>query len=57
MAHGAESKRTKGHGRQAVHLEQGYEERGLDPKEAARREWTTGKMTNDTRLVPLGSQP
>jgi hypothetical protein len=41
MPRGDKSKYTEKQKRKAEHIEEGYEERGLDEKEAARRAWAT----------------
>lgn len=46
MPRGDKSSYTDKQKRQAEHIEEGYEERGVKPKEAARRAWATvNKMT------------
>ncbi len=46
MPQGDKSSYTSKQKRQAEHIEEGYERRGLRPKEAARRAWATvNKMT------------
>lgn len=46
MPRGDKSKYSEKQRRQAEHIEEGYEERGLPEKEAARRAWATvNKMT------------
>jgi hypothetical protein len=46
MARGDKSKYSSKQQRQAEHIEEGYEQRGLPEKEAARRAWATvNKMT------------
>jgi plasmid stabilization system protein ParE len=46
MPRGDKSKYSDKQKRQAEHIEQGYEERGVSEKEAARRAWATvNKMT------------
>ena len=46
MARGSKSKYTSKQKRQAEHIEEGYENRGLPDDEAARRAWATvNKMT------------
>ena len=41
MPRGDKSKYTDKQKRKAEHIEEGYEERGVPPKEAARRAWAT----------------
>ncbi|HLW66195.1 MAG TPA: plasmid stabilization protein [Gemmataceae bacterium] len=41
MARGSKSKYSSKQKRQADHIEQGYERRGVSEKEAARRAWAT----------------
>ena len=46
MARGDKSKYTEKQKRQAEHIEEGYEERGVSEEEAERRAWATvNKMT------------
>jgi plasmid stabilization system protein ParE len=46
MPRGDKSSYTDKQKRQAEHIEEGYEEQGVKPKEAARRAWATvNKMT------------
>jgi len=55
MPRGDKSKYTDKQKRQAEHIEEGYESRGLDENEAARRAWATvNKMTGGGKL-PGGS--
>jgi hypothetical protein len=46
MPRGDKSKYTDKQKRQARHVEEGYEERGLSEKEAARRAWATVNKTS-----------
>ncbi|HEX3598641.1 MAG TPA: hypothetical protein VHU84_00785 [Lacipirellulaceae bacterium] len=41
MAKGSKKKYTKKQGRQAKHVEEGYEKRGVSKKEAKKRAWAT----------------
>jgi hypothetical protein len=41
MPRGSKAKYTNKQQRQAQHIEEGYEKRGLDSKEAERRAWST----------------
>ena len=41
MPRGDKSKYTEKQDRQAEHIEEGYEKRGVPPKEAKRRAWAT----------------
>ena len=41
MAQGSKEKYTDKQKRQAAHIEEGYEERGVSKKEAQRRAWAT----------------
>jgi plasmid stabilization system protein ParE len=46
MPRGDKSRYTSKHKRQAEHIEEGYERRGVRPKEAEKRAWATvNKMT------------
>ena len=46
MPRGDKAKHTDKQKRQARHIEEGYEERGLSEKEAARRAWATVNKTS-----------
>jgi plasmid stabilization system protein ParE len=46
MPRGDKAKYTDKQKRQARHIEEGYEERGLSEKEAARRAWATVNKTS-----------
>src|SRR5262245_14078957 len=55
MPRGDKSKYTTKQKRQAEHIEEGYEERGVSEKEAERRAWATvNKMTHGAKK-PGGS--
>ena len=41
MPRGSKAKYTTKQKRKATHIEEGYEDRGIRPKEAARRAWAT----------------
>jgi hypothetical protein len=65
MPRGDKSKYTEKQRRQARHIEEGYEDRGLSEKDAARRAWATvNKMTGggkkeggSGRGKPMNSAP
>ena len=64
MPRGDKSTYTKKQKRQAEHIEEGYEERGLPHKEAERRAWATvnkmtggGKKSGSGRGKPLNLAP
>jgi plasmid stabilization system protein ParE len=65
MPRGDKSKYTEKQKRQAEHIEEGYERRGLDESEAARRAWATvNKMTGGGKRPggsgegkPLNTEP
>jgi plasmid stabilization system protein ParE len=46
MPRGDKSKYTKKQKRQAEHIEEGYEKRGVSEKEAQRRAWATVNKTH-----------
>ena len=46
MPRGDKSSYTSKQKRQAEHIEEGYEKRGVKPKEAARRAWATVNKTD-----------
>jgi plasmid stabilization system protein ParE len=59
MPRGDQSKYTDKQKRKAEHIEEGYEDRGVPPKEAARRAWATvnkesggGNMSGSGRGEP-----
>jgi hypothetical protein len=55
MPRGDKSKYTEKQKRQAEHIEEGYESRGVDTEEAAKRAWATvNKMTGGGKM-PGGS--
>jgi hypothetical protein len=55
MPRGDKSKYTDKQKRQAEHIEEGYEERGLSEKEAERRAWATVNKTTKGGKKPGGS--
>jgi hypothetical protein len=64
MPRGDKSSYTEKQKRQARHIEEGYEERGTPPKEAARRAWATvnketggGKKSGSGRGRPVNRAP
>jgi hypothetical protein len=55
MPRGDKSSYTDKQKRQAKHIEEGYEDRGVDPKEAERRAWATvNKETHGGKLSGSG---
>jgi plasmid stabilization system protein ParE len=63
-AGGSKAKYTTKQKRQARHIEEGYEDRGIRPKEAARRAWATvnketggGKKSGSGRGKPENKSP
>jgi plasmid stabilization system protein ParE len=55
MARGDKSKYTDKQKRQAEHIEEGYEERGVSEEEAERRAWATvNKMTGGGKKAGSG---
>ena len=64
MPRGAKSKYTEKQKRQAEHIEQGYENRGISEKEAERRAWATvnamtggGKKSGSERGKAINKGP
>jgi len=64
MARGGKSKYTDKQKRQAEHIEEGYEERGVSEEEAERRAWATvnkmtggGKKSGAGRGKPVNNAP
>src|ERR1700756_5419766 len=64
MARGEKSKYTEKQKRQAEHIEEGYEERGVSAEEAERRAWATvnrmtggGKKSGSGRGQPVNKAP
>ena len=64
MARGDKSKYTEKQKRQAEHIEEGYEERGVSEEEAERRAWATvnrmtggGKKSGSGRGRPVNKAP
>jgi plasmid stabilization system protein ParE len=64
MPRGSKAKYTTKQKRQARHIEEGYEDRGIRPKEAARRAWATvnketggGKKSGSGRGKPENKSP
>ena len=64
MPRGEKTKYTKKQKRQANHIEEGYEERGLPEEEAERRAWATvnrmtggGKKSGSGRGKPINLSP
>ena len=64
MPRGDKSKYTEKQKRQAEHIEEGYEDRGLPEKEAERRAWATvnkmtggGKKSGSGRGKPENHEP
>lgn len=64
MARGDKSKYTDKQKRQAEHIEEGYEERGVSEKEAEKRAWATvnkssggGKKSGSERGKPENKAP
>jgi plasmid stabilization system protein ParE len=64
MARGDKSKYTEKQKRQAEHIEEGYEERGVGEEEAERRAWATvnkmtggGKKSGSGRGKPVNKAP
>lgn len=55
MPRGDKSKYTDKQKRQAEHIEEGYEQRGTPPKEAARRAWATVNKSTGGGKKPGGS--
>jgi hypothetical protein len=55
MPQGDKSKYTSKQTRQAEHIEEGYEDRGLGEKEAKRRAWATVNKTVHGGKNPGGS--
>lgn len=55
MPRGDKSKYTEKQKRQAEHIEEGYEERGVGKKEAERRAWATVNKTDSGGKKPGGS--
>jgi plasmid stabilization system protein ParE len=55
MPQGDKSKYTDKQKRQAEHIEEGYEDRGLGQKEAKRRAWATVNKTTHGGKKPGGS--
>ena len=55
MAQGSKQKYTEKQKRQAAHIEEGYEERGLSEDEAERRAWATVNKTSGGGKKPGGS--
>lgn len=64
MPRGSKAKYTEKQDRQAEHIEQGYEKRGVPAKEAKRRAWATvnkmtggGKKSGSGRGKPENHEP
>jgi plasmid stabilization system protein ParE len=64
MARGEKSKYTEKQKRQAEHIEEGYEQRGVSEQEAERRAWATvnkmtggGKKSGSGRGRPVDKAP
>lgn len=64
MPRGDKSAYTKKQKRQAEHIEEGYEKRGMSEEEAARRAWATvnemtggGKKSGSGRGKPINKAP
>jgi plasmid stabilization system protein ParE len=64
MPRGDKSSYTEKQSRQAEHIEEGYEKRGVDEKEAERRAWATvnamtggGKASGSGRGKPMNKGP
>ena len=64
MARGDKSKYTEKEKRQAEHIEEGYEKRGVSAEEAERRAWATvnrmtggGKKSGSGRGQPVNKAP
>lgn len=64
MPRGDKSSYTDKQKRQAEHIEEGYEDRGVSPKEAERRAWATvnketggGKRSGSGRGHPINTEP
>jgi plasmid stabilization system protein ParE len=64
MARGDKSSYTDKQKRQAEHIEEGYEKRGVPQEEAARRAWATvnketggGKKSGSGRGKPVNTEP
>lgn len=55
MPQGDKSKYTEKQKRQAEHIEEGYEERGVSPKVAAQRAWATVNAMSGGGKKPVGS--
>jgi hypothetical protein len=55
MARGSKEKYTDKQKRQAEHIEEGYEQRGVSEKEAERRAWATVNKTTGGGKKPGGS--
>ena len=55
MPRGDKSKYTDKQKRQAEHIEEGYEERGVSDEEVARRAWATVNKTTHGGKKPGGS--
>jgi len=55
MARGSKAKYTDKQKRQAEHIEDGYEQRGVPEKEAERRAWATVNKTTGGGKLPGGS--
>jgi hypothetical protein len=55
MARGEKSKYTEKQKRQAKHIEEGYERRGINPRTAARRAWATVNKAHGGGEKPGGS--
>lgn len=64
MPRGDKSSYSSKQKRQAEHIEEGYEKRGVGPKEAQRRAWATvnketggGKRSGSGRGKPINTEP
>ena len=55
MSQGDKSKYTDKQKRQAEHIEEGYEDRGVGKKESERRAWATVNKTDHGGKKPGGS--
>ena len=55
MPQGDKSKYTDKQKRQAEHIEEGYEKRGVPPEEAEARAWATANKNGGVGKLPGGS--
>lgn len=55
MSQGDKSKYTDKQKRQAEHIEEGYEKRGVDPEEAEARAWATVNKNDGGGKQPGGA--